>query len=186
MTLNTEQFFHGSTHDIEGGHVLPGNQVGKANYDYDPDYGLAPGGHRAGDYVHGGPELTAWSYAGFGGRRRVYELDPQVPGQPDPNLKNVPSTIWPGPVRIKRQIDIPPPALWGDSGKAAVTHVQGTLPPVNWNHYKTTTGGDANYEPIRPAAVHEANANQEARDQLKSDREAKRRLRQIPGQGKLL
>lgn len=182
MSLSPRQFFHGTVHEIAGA-VKPGKSVGVANYDYDPDSTLTDHGtHDPNEYVHAADEQSAWEFAGFKGRRHVYQLDPPDEGQPDPNSAG--ASIWPHPVPVVDRIDIAHPALWG-SGR--VSHVQGTLPPVDWNQFAPKNPGDANnlavYTARSRALQEKLVATRAGRQQEKLTR--LRAHRQIPGQGKL-
>lgn len=139
MALSPGQFFHGTVHDITD-EVKPGNQVGIANYDYDRDSELTDrGAHDPNEYVHAADEQSAWEFAGYKGRRHVYQLNPPNEGQPDPNSMG--AHIWPHSVPIVDRVDIAHPSLWGTNN---VIHVQGTLPPVDWNQFAPRNQGDAN------------------------------------------
>jgi len=185
-----EHRFHGTAAALSPGQFIkPGRQVGVANFEYDDpreyDQGLGLSAHgNPNDYVHAANEDTAWSYAGYTNRRYVYELDPAGdPGESDPNDD---ATRWKHPVKIARSIDIPPPSVF--SLPENISHVQGTLPPTDWNKFTTNKFRDANAVPVyheRGAPKTSLEFAKERRAKMEANLDRLRSFRQIPGQGKL-
>lgn len=150
MTLNPRQFFHGTRHDIR--HVVrPAKDTGLANYGYGEDL---PATHAEHTFA-GKSEQTAWAWSdvrSVTGRRRVYTVEPEGPTKPDPIVTDavmhrggmwVRDTTWIPPLSVARRAD--DTANWEHVADAKGEHVQGTLPPLNWDEHHRY------YERRRPA-----------------------------------
>lgn len=181
--VSPRQFFHGSLNDITDA-VKPGVEVGQQNYPYAEGV-LRHGGYDPREYVHGADEVTAWEFAGHGGRRRVYKIAPPDEGKEDPNWEG--ARVWKHPVPVVDRIDIMHPDAYSTYGGGEVVGVQGTLPPINWNQYAPRNAGDANFQALRdtgggPPQRTALEFEKSRRQQMEENLARLRQFRQIPGQ----
>lgn len=161
MTLNPDQFFHGTTHNIKGGTVRPANDVGKTVSEYAAgDPGNLSGGDHA--FAIRNDERYAWHAASTfhrkGGRARVYEVEPAGDMKPGPWNKEHPNFQ-----RHLAEQDVSPAQIgatksqdeWASrSGFKVKSQIdtmpgrQGTFPTINWNQFKKSpspSNPDANH-----------------------------------------
>lgn len=188
MNLNPDQFFHGTKHDIKH-LVRPSKDTDLDNYDYDGSaLPKAHRSHTFAMDPHGGAlppkdaESAAWNWAKGPGRARVHVVEtaePKAPLKTDPNV--IGAVMVPGALRIKDTAWIPPAdhawahpqdANWDYNGpghrQARVgadgredrsEHVQGTLPPLNWqqHHVEQASHTMSGWEGMRAARAHVQN-----------------------------
>jgi hypothetical protein len=132
-SLNPQQFFHGTTHAIQGGVLRPSSAHGTTNYDYDD---FADGEERKASVFVTSHEDAAWAWAQQGennnGRPRVHSVKPEGPmkvdtagsGYSDEAGYNDKAYMVPR-AEVTDTHWIPKPTR--HTGP-----IQGSLPPLNW------------------------------------------------------
>lgn len=145
-----DHFYHGTTVDLSGEtHLKPSAVTGHANFDYDAFYdgdvrqrSVFMHTNKDFDDDPSRTEARAWEWSRkgslnqYGQRPTVYAVKPEGKVQRD----SVGGAVMAPSARILHSIDIPPaegaehPLDLNSKGDEA-GHVQGTLPPVNWNQF---------------------------------------------------
>lgn len=170
MTSRSDHFFHGTRHDIK--HLVrPSMDTDLDNYDY--GRGMLPLAHRSHTFA-AQDESMAWDWARGPGRPRVHTVEPANPSagvEGDPNVEG--AVMHRGAMRIKDTQWIPPiehaavfsrEQNWAYNGPGhhqfregphgqedRSEHVQGTLPPLNWNqHHVDSTSVSLGQDRIGP------------------------------------
>ena len=167
--LSHDQFFHGTSHNIKGGKVLPANDA--PDHVEVSDHSMGdPGDMSEGDHAFAirNNEGYAWAAARTfhpSGRARVYEVEPAPDMKPGPWNKEHPDFLKHHEVDIPEGVPYDKETHEQEVKNAQAQHQdewasptgfkvrkridimpnrQGTFPQVNWNRYSKGFG-DANH-----------------------------------------